>query len=223
MKIFYRVLQDFDEYSQGDLLDLEGFLPFHPQDWIDDGKVEQWIDETPEHERWNDLRCPMSAGRANTSPPTMATFRDGLITWSYSASQVNQLYFEAQLPHGWVNGSEIRPHIHWSPGNSTNTGNVKWQLEYSWSNAVNAPDNVFEASTTLTAVQAASGTPYTHQIAQFPGIDGTGMRDSSVLLCRIARVGDDVADTFTGAAYGISFDLHYQIASSGSVTEYPAS
>lgn len=126
---------------------------------------------------------------------------------------------EAQLPHGWLVGSELRPHIHWSPGNSANTGSVVWELEYSWANAVNPP-NTYGASTTLTATQAAAGA-YGHQIAQFAGIDGTGKRESSVLLCRIARVGGDPGDTFTGAAFGISFDIHYQIESPGSVTEYP--
>lgn len=46
--------------------------------------------------------------------------------------------------------------------------------------------------------------------------------ESSVLLCRIARVGGDSRDTFTGVAFGLSFDIHLQIDSPGSVTEYPA-
>ena len=68
---------------------------------------------------------------------------------------------------------------------------------------------------------ATFATSFTWLDAEGAGIDGTGKRESSVLLCRIARVGGDPGDTFTGAAFGISFDIHFQIESPGSVTEYP--
>jgi len=168
---------------------------------------------------WNDLRVSLSTGIPNTSPPTFGTFRNGVQAWAFGAGSTEQLYFEAQMPHGWVIGSEVRPHIHWSPGNSTNTGAVVWELEYTWQNA---GDEVFPATTTVTVQQVAAGVAYAHQIASFPPVDGTGKRESSVFLCRIARVGGSGEDTFTGSAFGISVDFHYQAAALGSTDEYPA-
>ena len=114
---------------------------------------------------WNDLRVSLSTGIPNTSPPTFGTFRNGVQAWAFGAGSTEQLYFEAQMPHGWVIGSEVRPHIHWSPGNSTNTGAVVWELEYTWQNA---GDEVFPATTTVTVQQVAAGVAYAHQIASFP-------------------------------------------------------
>lgn len=167
---------------------------------------------------WNDLRVSLSTGKPNTSPPTFSTFRNGVQAWAFGPSVTEQLYFEAQMPHGWVIGSEVRPHIHWSPGNSTNAGSVVWELEYTWQNAAN---EVFPATTVVTATQAAAGAAYAHQIASFPAVSGTGKRESSVFLCRIARLGGNAGDTFTGSAFGISVDFHYMAQSLGSVSEYP--
>ena len=162
--------------------------------------------------RWNDLRVALSAGKASTSPPTFETLRNGVQSYGFSATQTEQLFFEVQIPRGWNLGTTIKPHIHWSPGNSTNTGSVVWQLEYSWANV----GDPFPATTTLTATQAATGVPYAHQIASFGDVDGTGKRESSVFVCRLARVGGDAADTFPTDALGISVDFHYQAVALGS-------
>ena len=170
---------------------------------------------------WDDLRTPLTRVTTGANAPTWATMRDNLNTYSFDAGTMNQVWFEVQLPHGWVAGSDLKPHIHWSPGASTNTGVVRWGLEYSWSNAVNPPGNVFPASTTIYVEQAASGTQYAHQIASFPTIAGTGKRLSSVLMCRLFRDAAHSNDTFTGAAFGVSVDVHHRVGSDGSVDEYP--
>jgi hypothetical protein len=130
--------------------------------------------------------------------------------------------FDVQLPHGWAEGSDIMPHIHWSPGNSTDTGAVRWGFEYTWANAEAAPGDAFPATTTIYFDDAAHGVAYSHQIATFPAVSGMGMRKSSVLMCRLFREGGHANDTFNTNAFAISFDLHIQLESSGSITEYPA-
>lgn len=175
-----------------------------------------------EAQKWDDLRVAITSGTTgNLSPPDLKTFRNGLLAKAFAANGVEQVYFDVQLPHGWVEGSGIRPHIHWSPGNSTNKGVVRWALEYSWANAVAPPGNTFPASTTLITNQAATGTPYSHQIAQWSEIDGTDKRLSSVLMCRLARFGAQAGDTFTGDAFALSVDFHILTDSRGSTEEFP--
>lgn len=171
---------------------------------------------------WDDLRVDVTSGTTgNLDPPDLATFRDGLVLKAFAANATEQVYFDVQMPHSWISGSGIRPHIHWSPGNSTNTGAVVWKLEYSVANPVAEPDNTFPTTTTLSVTQAADGTAYKHQIAQWSEIDMTDKRASAVLLCRLYRDGGDVADTFTGDAYAVSVDFHYQSQGFGSTDEYP--
>ena len=170
---------------------------------------------------WDDLRIDVTAGtKGNLNPPDLATFRDGLVLTAFADNATEQVYFDVQMPHSW-NKTAIRPHIHWSPGNSTGTGSVVWGLEYSWANPVAEPGNVFPASTTLSVTQAADGVAYKHQIAQWSEIDATGKRESSVLVCRFFRDGGNVADTFTGDAFAVSLDFHYQSQGFGSTDEFP--
>lgn len=173
------------------------------------------------HGGWDDLRTPLLRATTGSGTPTLAAFRGGLYAYSFSQTTMNELFFDVQLPHGWVPGTALHPHIHWSPGNSTNTGVVRWGLEYAWANAVNPPGNVFPAPTTVYVEQAAGGTPYQQQIASFPAIDGAGMRLSSVLLCRLFRDAAHVNDTFTTGAFGISSDFHHLVSSVGSSDEFP--
>jgi hypothetical protein len=171
---------------------------------------------------WDDLRVDVTSGTTgNLNPPDLETFRDGIVAKAFAPNATEQVYFDVQLPHNWDAGTGIRPHVHWSPGNSTNTGSVVWRLEYTWANAVVAPGNTFPETTTLTVTQAAAGVAYSHQIAQWTEIDGTGKRLSSVLMCRLFRVGGDAADTFTGDAFALSVDFHIQVQGNGSTDEYP--
>lgn len=95
-----------------------------------------------------------------------------------------------------------------------------WLLEYTWANAVTPPDNAFPASVTVATTQSSPGVAYSHLIAEWPPITASAMRDSSVLLCRVARNADDGADNFDDVAYGLSVDFHYQVRQFGSLTEY---
>jgi hypothetical protein len=120
---------------------------------------------------WDDLRVDVTSGTTgNLNPPDLETFRDGIVAKAFAPNATEQVYFDVQLPHNWDAGTGIRPHVHWSPGNSTNTGSVVWRLEYTWANAVVAPGNVFPETTTLTVTQAAAGVAYSHQIAQWTEI-----------------------------------------------------
>ncbi len=175
---------------------------------------------TERNPRWDDLRASLARATTGSTPATLAAFIGGTQAYQFSASQMNQLFLDTQLPHAWAAGTPIHPHLHWSPGNSTNTGVVRWGLEYSWANAVADPGNVFPATTTVYVEQAASGVAYAHQIASLPAIDGAGMRLSSVLMCRLFRDAAHANDTFTGACFGLSFDSHIQLSQSGSATEF---
>jgi len=95
-------------------------------------------------------------------------------------------------------------------------------LEYTWANAVAAPGNTFPETVVLDPVDQAGAGAYAHQIAPFTEIDGTGMRLSSVLLCKLSRVGGATEDTFDDDAFGLSVDFHIQVAGHGSIEEYPS-
>jgi len=160
---------------------------------------------------WDDLRVSLVSGIVGANTPALATFISTVQAYAFSASQVNEVFFDVQLPHGWSKGSTLHPHIHWSPGNSTATTVVRWELEYTWAN-INA---AFTTSSTLTVDAAAGGVAYKHQLTSFGTITGTGKTDSSVLMCRVARLGNHANDTYPNTAFGLSVDFHIQYDSMG--------
>jgi len=163
---------------------------------------------------WDDLRCSLISGIVGANTPALTAFRSTVQAYAFSASQVNEVFFDVQLPHGWSKGSVLHPHVHWSPGNSTATTVVRWELEYTWANIGAA----FGTSTVLTVDAAAGGVAYGHQLTAFGTIDGTGKTDSSVLMCRIARLGNHANDTYPNTAFGLSVDFHIQYDSMGDPT-----
>ena len=170
---------------------------------------------------FDDLRVPMQNTAINPtkSEPAFEEFTDGLYVYKFSTTNADDesLHFVAQIPHSYKEGSDLYPHLHWSP-DSTNTGNVRWQFEYIVANI----DGTFASTATSeTITEAADGTALKHQLAGFSAIDGTGLTISHMLICRLTRLGDsDAADTFTGNACVLEFDFHYEINSFGSREEY---
>lgn len=177
--------------------------------------------------RWDDLRVSLRSASAGAASPTQTTFRQntgatstGVMAYAFSKTIDQSLHFDVQLPHNWLTGTGIRPHVHWSPGSSADTGSVRWELEYTWANAVNTPGNTFPVTVSDVVDQAGAGVAYAHQIASFAEIAGTGKRASSVLMCRLARLGNASEDTFDAVAFGLSVDFHIQVSGHGGVTEY---
>lgn len=166
---------------------------------------------------WDDLRLSLTKASTGSAAPSLAAFRSPVQAYTFSKTLTQELFFDVQLPHNWLYGTEIRPHVHWSPGASTDTGAVVWELEYTWANI----GEESPAPTVLAAVsQAGSGVAYAHQILSLGTIAGTGKKASSVLMCRLARLGGATADTFDAVAYGMSIDFHIQVRGFGGTTEY---
>ena len=100
---------------------------------------------------WDDIQVSAgSASRLGFTDPDWAQFQDdgsgstGVYQLAFDNTTDEELYFTAELPHGWKLGSTIYPHVHWSP-EDTNTGNVVWGLEYT----ISAINGTFGNSTKI--------------------------------------------------------------------------
>ena len=169
---------------------------------------------------WEDLRFPVSAIRlGGASPATAQAYRGGEVL--AFANNVNQyVYLTAQLPHSWVEGSNITAHIHWTiPAGGLGGGaeNVKWDLTYSWAN-MNASFPV-QSSATLTR-NVASVAANTHLYDAWVELNGAGKTMSSMIIISIKR-DTTVANNYGSAALLLEFDIHYRQDSIGSVNQSP--
>jgi hypothetical protein len=127
----------------------------------------------------------------------------GIYTYMFENGSTREISYIAQMPHQWHEGTTIEPHVHYCASN-TNTGNVYLQMDYWWCNfgqTIGTPTTIFK-------VVAANGTAYQHALANLGYIDGTGKSFSSILGMRIARLGGNALDTFTGDFYMLQTDIH---------------
>ena len=166
---------------------------------------------------WDDLRISLNTRYSGNTVPGLTGFAGSSSLLAYyftGGTQMQEIFFEVQMPHSWKEGTTIYPHVHWSPGDAT-SGNVVWRLEYTWANY----EGTYPSSTTISTTQAAAGTAWTSQIAPFSGMDGSGKKISSMLYCRLFR-DPNGSDTYSGNAFLLGFDVHFEINSFGSRLEY---
>lgn len=154
-------------------------------------------------------------GDPNGAEPNV--FRDGIYAYTYFAGQTTQAYANFDVPFNWADGTDLRAAIHWSPGNTTNTGNVRFGLEF-----VVAPVNgVFGPSNTFYITGSADGTPYKHYQSVSDSYPGSLVEANTRFMIRIYRDGSNPLDTLDSDVFIVGFDLYYQTNKFGLASYLP--
>lgn len=127
----------------------------------------------------------------------------------FDPSSEEDLIVPLHIPHGILD-EIIYPHVHWSPSN-TNTGTVRWGLEWSYAKGYN--QETFPTTTITYIEQAAPGVVGRHMIAEVvdPGITVAGLETDGLILTRLFRDATHPNDTFTGDAIATFMDAHVQV------------
>lgn len=172
--------------------------------------------------QWDDLRVSASVAKPGATAPSYKAFgpSGNLQALMFEAGHHDEVFFEIQMPHNWKEGTDIHPHVHWTP-TTADAGNVVWDLDYSWANI----DGTFGAPSTMaTDARAAGGTAWVHKMDDFKTggvetISGTGKTLSSMLVCRLHRNSNSGSDTLNKDVALLEFDIHYEVDSFGSDEE----
>lgn len=193
-------------------------MPFAATDWEhakvnsrEGALLERWLGP-----KWDDLRFPASAVNppgAESDPGRDLT--DGTFLFDATATEV--LFFQAQLPHGWIPGTELRAHVHWCKTTSA-AGAVVWQWRY----RLAQPGKVFSAWSTLATAELVisdGNTAEQHALSAFPAVT-VNATPSAMLLIELERIGGDSGDTYAADAKLLEFDIHVQTDAMGTVNEF---
>ena len=178
--------------------------------------------------RWDDLKIPVNSVKVNGADidqPKWENFLGEtalLFFEDKSVSSEQSVAFTVQMPHGWKEGSEIKPHVHWSAKIAPNAKRVYWALEYTWINVgENFPATTTIKSNSVVTPNGATLDAYEHVITPLGNIDASGKTLSSMLICKLYRNSSNASDTFDSEKAGLlEIDIHYQIDSDGSNQEY---
>jgi hypothetical protein len=173
---------------------------------------------------WDDMRVtPGGFDRVGIADPSLVSYQpggSGTATFLYEWQKNDIAYFTVQLPHSYKTGTDIKAHIHWTPGANgvTENGNtVGWKIDYSWASI----NGNFGAMATLDLSDSCDGIDHKHQMTPDVTITGTNKGISSMLICNIKRTDTGTDDTWAGTASGslpllLEIDFHYQIDGFGS-------
>lgn len=164
---------------------------------------------------WEDLRFPaVGINPAGITNAAVNDTTDGLL--NFSGTVDNVIVMQAQMPHGWLNNSEISPHLHLLNSGDA-TGTTRWRLEWKIADVMdNFPSDW--ASETITCVLPNSSS--THRLYTFAHIDMTGKQDSCMILLKLTRLAQsDAADDYASIVKLIEFDIHYKQEAFGSINE----
>ena len=190
-------------------------------------RIKGWLNQN-NRLGWDDERFPMTGSRAYTAAGRLAYnyFNGGIDFQSNALYPTDPVSITGQMPHSWLEGSEIRPHIHWL---QTSSAAPNWLFGYKIANngSVGVKDTDF-SNHTFSVVNRDVFT-YTSgaliQISSFPAIDMTGINISAPLHFVIFRDTTNVSGLFAGADPSATdefikeFDFHWQRDSYGSWEE----
>lgn len=174
---------------------------------------------------WDDLRVPVTSTRKGGNDPNFAQLVDdgsgsrGVFVEWFDFNSEEELFFTAQTPHGWKEGSVLRPHIHWTPKTNGGAGQkVSWGLEYTWVDRGQETGNTVIAYNNNTIQGDSVLLANKHYTTELGDISGVGYSIFSMLICRIFRdaAGTGETDDYGSDAGLLEVDFHYEIDTVGS-------
>lgn len=188
-------------------------------------------DQVREVARWDDVRIvPGAFDFAGAADPTLVDYTPpgssvAMKLWEFALNDV--AYFTVQLPHTYKEGTDIYPHVHWTPGPkgaAENAKNVLWGLHYSLANV----NGVFSSGGPLDLSGICTGVDHSHLVSDSPAISGTALKISDVLVCRLMRSSAAIggsSDTWAGTTTGnrpllLGIDFHHEVDFLGSAQQF---
>ena len=164
---------------------------------------------------WTDLRAPATTIRQGAT--TKPDFNTDSVTLDFPYDDSTEIaYIIMQMPHQWITGSRIEPHIHYLQNESSVPTFV---MVYRWLDNGTPVTQFTRLESNGIVFNYTSGSIL--QILEFPMIDGSAIIGvSSCLQIKLYRK-EEV--TITSDIQVVEFDIHYQSDSNGSDTEYTRS
>ena len=163
---------------------------------------------------WDDLRFPAGiAGRGGAAPADVDVNMGYLL---FATNIDEDAFFQIQMPHGYVLGTDLEAHVHWAKSTSA-VGDVLFRLSYECADRGEVFTNSLGTTIDFVYFIDDDDTAYKHAIAAVtltdPGFSGT----SGMCIARLWR--DVSGDDYAADAIVYEFDVHYQRDQPGSGTQ----
>ena len=181
-----------------------------------DGNFTDLAGRTNQSWQMDGLEPTLREGVGN--PAELAGFKGNTVAYLFIDGSVSETYVNWDVPLQWATGTDLYAAIHWSPGASTNTGTVRWALEFT-----SAPVNGTFPDTTTFYIDSnvSTASAWKHIQAVSDPYPGSAAVLNQRFLIRLYRDGGSGTDTFAAGAYLIGIDFYYQVNNFGTPSFTP--
>ena len=160
---------------------------------------------------WKTTRLDLEIASGNT--PTMTAVKTYAWLPAFSASAINSLYGNVQMPRDYLAGSQYFIEVDWMPIDAT-AGNVIFNVIYEMLDVgAVMPNNGSWPNTSTSA--AAPGVAFQSARTVILNQNGSGVTAGQNLYLVVSRLGNDGGDTYAAVIYLIQVRLRYQSTSLG--------
>ena len=165
---------------------------------------------------WDDLRFPANVIISGPGAGNAAD-RSLFGTLLFASNQDEEAFLTVQMPHGYVQGTNFIPHVHWSKTTAAG-GDVVWKMDYDCKDKGETFTGALGTTATFTYVIDDADTAHLNAKAAISGGFDPGFSIVSGMC--IIRIWRDVSeDDYAADAELYEFDIHYQIDQPGSRSE----
>lgn len=184
---------------------------------------------------WDDLQGPVSQA-AGASSLRFEQYRDAPFNaFFYEYTGTDTLYYTFQLSHTWQRGTAAHLHVHYTPMSTwvapPATRRVIIEVAYCWTISGEVVPGAAGWTTVTCNIDLVPTDQYKILLTELVDpVPPANAKESSLLLCRIRRLGTDPGDTYDVAkdhgtpAANVAVwdhDCHYQRDKAGTPQEYP--
>ena len=185
-------------------------------------KIQRHQQSIPNYgKNWDDLPpVPVIVGRPGIgNNPSLATFQGNIQQYIFAVN--DYIYGAQEFTHSYKEGTDISAHVHWATnGTDVNDRTVKWELEYSISNAVANGGPFTELFPTPTVISSeitipASTGDRAHILLSLGTITGTGILIGSYITYRFRRIASSGTEP-SSDPFGLAVGFHVEQNTLGS-------
>jgi len=165
--------------SKRDVSDLEFGDPPNYSKFFTDGTLRSYGTATA----WDDLRVPAERTKKIVSKEAKDQAYKGGVVIKFENNTDQGIAFAVQLPHPWLEGSDIDFHVHYVlpvSGSGAGAENIKFDFTHSWANI----NSEFPTETSVPVIlDVQDGTAHFSRKLEMGNLDATDKTLSSQIIC----------------------------------------
>lgn len=164
---------------------------------------------------WDDINISLVPSVTGAAAPAIIAVNgdSALKCYAFAGTGIaaDQLSSSLEILHGYKEGTDITPHVHWAP-TTADVADVKFHCRYMWVER----DGVFSGATTTTVTVTTPGVAWKEMRTNLPAISGAGKHIGSRFVFTLFRDPADVADTYAQQVAVHDFGVHFERDTIGS-------